>query len=97
MTTASLPDTVDCASLHSILNALHAYLTSSQWSNVCGRAVCFTMLSASMEHGSTGQAAESMPCLIFFTHSVADLQWQELAYLICPDNPELAQAATEMC
>ena len=23
----------------------------------------------------------------FFTHSAADLQWQELAQLICPDNP----------
>ena len=25
---------------------------------------------------------------IFFTHSAADLQWSELAHLICPDNPE---------
>ena len=24
---------------------------------------------------------------IFFTHSAADLQWSELAQLICPDNP----------
>ena len=24
---------------------------------------------------------------IFFTHSAADLQWQELARLICPDDP----------
>ena len=25
---------------------------------------------------------------IFFTHSAADLQWPELAQLICPDNPD---------
>ena len=25
---------------------------------------------------------------IFFTHSAADLQWLELARLICPDNPD---------
>ena len=25
---------------------------------------------------------------IFFTHSAADLQWPELARLICPDNPD---------
>ena len=25
---------------------------------------------------------------IFFTHSAADLQWPELAHLICPDDPE---------
>ena len=25
---------------------------------------------------------------IFFTHSAADLQWPELANLICPDNPD---------
>ena len=25
---------------------------------------------------------------IFFTHSAADLQWPELARLLCPDNPE---------
>ena len=25
---------------------------------------------------------------IFFTHSAADLQWPELANLICPDDPE---------
>ena len=24
---------------------------------------------------------------VFFTHSAADLQWPELARLICPDNP----------
>jgi len=25
---------------------------------------------------------------IFFTHSAADLQWPELARLICPEDPE---------
>ena len=25
---------------------------------------------------------------VFFTHSAADLQWPELAHLICPDNPD---------
>ena len=25
---------------------------------------------------------------IFFTHSAADLQWPELAHLICPDDPD---------
>ena len=25
---------------------------------------------------------------MFFTHSAADLQWPELARLICPDNPD---------
>ena len=25
---------------------------------------------------------------IFFTHSAADLQWPELARLICPDDPD---------
>ena len=25
---------------------------------------------------------------VFFTHSAADLQWPELAHLICPDHPD---------
>ena len=29
---------------------------------------------------------------IFFTHSAADLQWPELARLICPDNPECSSS-----
>ena len=29
---------------------------------------------------------------IFFTHSVADLQWPELARLICSDNPECSSS-----
>ena len=29
---------------------------------------------------------------IFFTHSAADLQWPELAPLICPDNPECSSS-----
>ena len=29
---------------------------------------------------------------IFFTHSAADLQWPELACLICPDNPECSSS-----
>ena len=29
---------------------------------------------------------------IFFTHSAADLQWLELAQLICPDNPDSRSA-----
>ena len=29
---------------------------------------------------------------IFFTHSAADLQWPELAHLICPDNPECSSS-----
>ena len=29
---------------------------------------------------------------IFFTHSAADIQWPELANLICQDNPEDASA-----
>ena len=49
------------------------------------------------QHGAwqSGQAAESMyrhalflPTIIFFTHSVADLQWQELA----SDNPEASSS-----
>ena len=30
---------------------------------------------------------------IFFTHSAADLQWSELARLICPNNPDVQNAA----
>ena len=29
---------------------------------------------------------------IFFIHSAADLQWPELAHLICPDNPECSSS-----
>ena len=29
---------------------------------------------------------------IFFTHSAADLQWPELAHLICPDDPECSSS-----
>ena len=32
---------------------------------------------------------------IFFTHSAADLQWPELAQLICPENPESSSARTK--
>ena len=32
---------------------------------------------------------------IFFTHSAADLQWPELAQLICPDNPDSRTARTK--
>ena len=32
---------------------------------------------------------------IFFTHSAADLQWPELARLICPDNPDSRTACTK--
>ena len=32
---------------------------------------------------------------IFFTHSAADLQWPELAQLICPDNPDSRTAHTK--
>ena len=32
---------------------------------------------------------------IFFTHSGADLQWPELARLICPDNPDSRTARTK--
>ena len=75
--TASLRDTFCCASLHWRLNTLHAHLTFSQWSNVCGRAVCFTMLSASMEHGSTGQAAESTYChaLFYLLYPQCNFNW----------------------
>lgn len=32
---------------------------------------------------------------IFFTHSAADLQWPELARLICPDNSESPSSRTK--
>ena len=32
---------------------------------------------------------------IFFTHSAADLQWPELARLICPDNPSSRSSRTK--
>ena len=32
---------------------------------------------------------------IFFTHSAADLQWPELAHLICPDNPSSRSSRTK--
>ena len=32
---------------------------------------------------------------IFFTHSAADLQWPELANLICPDNPGSRSSRTK--
>ena len=32
---------------------------------------------------------------LFFTHSVADLQWPELVSLICPDTPESVHARRE--
>ena len=32
---------------------------------------------------------------VFFTHSAADLQWPELARLICPDNPDSRTARTK--
>ena len=32
---------------------------------------------------------------IFFTHSAADLQWPELAKLICPDNPDSRTVRTK--
>ena len=32
---------------------------------------------------------------IFFTHSAADLQWPELARLICPDDPESQSSRTK--
>ena len=32
---------------------------------------------------------------VFFTHSAADLQWPELARLICPNNPDSRTARTK--
>ena len=32
---------------------------------------------------------------LFFTHSAADLQWPELATLMCPDDPESVHARRE--
>ena len=32
---------------------------------------------------------------VFFTHSAADLQWPELARLICPENPESRSKCNE--
>ena len=32
---------------------------------------------------------------IFFTHSAADLQWHELARLICPEDPESRSSQTK--
>ena len=32
---------------------------------------------------------------IFFTHSAADLQWLELARLICPEDPESRTSRTK--
>ena len=32
---------------------------------------------------------------VFLTHSAADLQWPELANLICPDNPESRSKRSE--
>ena len=33
---------------------------------------------------------------IFFTHSAADLQWPELARLICPDDPGSKLSSTRL-
>ena len=65
---------------------------------------CFTMRPAYVAPSSTdnANAVASSPWLIhwvclpssshtvtiFFTNSAADLQWPELARLICPDNPD---------
>ena len=32
---------------------------------------------------------------VFFTHSAADLQWPELAHLICPENPDSSSARSK--
>ena len=32
---------------------------------------------------------------IFFTHSAADLQWPELAHLICPDDPDSRESCAK--
>jgi len=32
------------------------------------------------------------PCTVFITHSVADLQWPKLAYLICPTHQDSSAA-----
>ena len=32
---------------------------------------------------------------VFFTHSAADLQWPELARLICPDNPDSSSSRSK--
>ena len=32
---------------------------------------------------------------VFFTHSAADLQWPELAQLICPDDPHCRTSRTK--
>ena len=55
-----------------------------------------------MERGSTGLLSNESRLIamvdtlglptIFFTHSAADLQWPELACLICPDNPECSSS-----
>ena len=54
-------------------------------------AIYLSAWNQAVLHGSSSAAAmvDTIGLLtIFFTHSAADLQWPELARLICPDDPD---------
>ena len=55
------------------------------------KCVLHYMLPACVDFKQQSQLIATVDTLglptIFFTHSTADLQWPDLAYLICPDKP----------
>ena len=101
LTSGTLPSTLKCAGVlyklvkSSFVNTLrmHAFLWKScvTWLVHPFPVMSVTMLALWGECVSTGWSTFGL-LTVFFTHGAADLQWPELANLICQDSPEDASA-----